>query len=177
MIFGLRRYSKIFKIYCKNGVILNIHVFHSHDAAIQNSIGKSFKKQLKNQWKLIEKRVQNQTPCRGSFLEPFWTPFWIDFELIFDPKSFFWRPESSKMASRRPLERSFDFHWFLGFFLGWSGRLGSAILALAGVREPGTIFGHRSKKSCWESSPSHFFDNWPRKPPGSPSIEQYFILL
>ena len=49
MIFRLQRYSKICKIYCKNGVILNIRIFHSHDATIQNSIEKSFKKQLKNQ--------------------------------------------------------------------------------------------------------------------------------
>ena len=49
IIFGLRRYSKIFKIYCKNEVILNIRIFHSRDATIQNSIEKSFKKQLKNQ--------------------------------------------------------------------------------------------------------------------------------
>ena len=42
----------------------------------------------------------------GAILDP----FWIDFEPIFDPKSFIWRPESSKIASRRPLERSFDFH-------------------------------------------------------------------
>ena len=75
MIFRLQRYSKICKIYCKNWEILNIRIFHSRDATIQNSIEKSFKKQLKNQWKLIEKRVQNQTPCRGSFLEPFWTHF------------------------------------------------------------------------------------------------------
>ena len=56
-------------------MILNIRIFHSRDATIQNSIEKSFKKQVKNQWKLIEKRVQNQTPCRGSSLEPFWSHF------------------------------------------------------------------------------------------------------
>ena len=75
MIFGLRRYIKILKIYCKNYVILNIHIFHSRDATIRNSIEKSLKIQLKNQLKLIEKRVQNQTPCRESFLEPFWSHF------------------------------------------------------------------------------------------------------
>ena len=61
----------------------------------------------------------------GAILDP----FWIDFEPIFDPKSFIWRPESSKIASRRPLERSFDFHWLLGFLPGRPGGRGRRRLA------------------------------------------------
>ena len=91
-------------------------------------------------------------------------PFWIDFEPIFDPKSFIWRPESSKIASRRPLERSFDFHWFLGFLPGRPGGRGRRQLTWVGVlvasRRNHWFWG----KPCWESSPSASCDNGPRKP-------------
>ena len=41
MMFGLRRYGELLKLYCKNGVILNIRTFLSQDATIQTYIGKS----------------------------------------------------------------------------------------------------------------------------------------
>ena len=40
-IFILRRYNKIFKIYCKNVRILNIRVCYSHHTLIKNIIEKS----------------------------------------------------------------------------------------------------------------------------------------
>ena len=42
MMFILRRYSKIFKIYCKNGRILNNGLCYSHHALIKNIIEKSY---------------------------------------------------------------------------------------------------------------------------------------
>ena len=41
MMFGLRRYGELLKLYCKNEVILNIRTFLSQDATIQTYIGKS----------------------------------------------------------------------------------------------------------------------------------------
>ncbi len=84
MIFGHRRDSKFLRIYCKNEVILNSRVFHSHDATIQNSNEKASPNSLKINENWSKKRVQNQTPCREPFLEPFlvhflsiWDPVWI----------------------------------------------------------------------------------------------------
>ena len=54
-------------------------------------------------------------------------PCWLHVGPIFDPKLPMWRPKSSKIASRRPLEHCFDVHWFFGFLLDPPGGRGGAI--------------------------------------------------
>ena len=68
---------------------------------------------------------------------------------------------SSKMASRRPLEHSFDFHWFLGFVPDRPGGRGRRRLPTLSASRRNHWF---SRKPCWESSPSASCDNGPRKP-------------
>ena len=41
IVFGVRRYSKVFKLYCKNAVILNIRIFHSQDMTMQKVFQKT----------------------------------------------------------------------------------------------------------------------------------------
>ena len=112
MIFGLRRYSKIFKIHSRNVVILNIRAFHAQDATIQNIIENT----SQNSSKIIEnwskKRVQNQAPCRG----PFWEPFWVYFGFVLDPFSTIWRPMSSKIVPGGLLNTTSIFHYFCNLF-------------------------------------------------------------
>ena len=104
MLFGLRRYSKIFKIYYKNWVILNIRIFHSHDAAIQNSIEKSLKTSAQKSMKIGPKRSSESNTLSGILFGAILGSFWIDFGPIFDPKSPIWRSKSSKIGSGRPLK-------------------------------------------------------------------------
>ena len=40
MMFGLRRYGELLKLYCKNWVIMNIRTFLSQDSTIQKHIEK-----------------------------------------------------------------------------------------------------------------------------------------
>ena len=106
MIFGLRRYSKIFKIYCKNEVILNIRVFHSPDATIQNSIEKSSQNSSKINENWSKKRVKNQTPCRRPFLEPFWDHFGSILEPFWSQNRPESRPEAEKSLSGRLFKKA-----------------------------------------------------------------------
>ena len=41
IVFGVRRYSKVFKLYCKNKVILNIRIFHLQDKTMQKVFQKT----------------------------------------------------------------------------------------------------------------------------------------
>ena len=67
--------------------------------------------------KIDWKTSSESNTLSGILFEAILGSFWMDFGRIFDPKSLIGRPKSSKMASRRPLEHSFDFHWLLGFLL------------------------------------------------------------
>ena len=135
----------------------------------------------KNSSKINENWLKNEFRIKYPVEDPFWSHFGPHFGSILDPCWPWNRPEShleaKKSVSGGLLNAASIFIDFVVFSPRGPAAGGGYLLPSAGVREPGTIFGHRSKKSCWESSPSHFFDNWPRKPPGGPSIEQYFILL
>ena len=47
IVVGVRRYSKVFKLYLKNGVILNIRIFHSQDTTMQK-VSKQMPKHLQH---------------------------------------------------------------------------------------------------------------------------------
>ena len=51
IVFGVRRCSKLFKLHCKNVVILNIRIFHSQDMKLQNVFQKTCKNHFQNQSK------------------------------------------------------------------------------------------------------------------------------
>ena len=110
----------------------------SHIKIIENHakfLTKMMPEFLPNLLKIIKKSLQNVVPkgswaVGGPFREARRPRDWflIDFGDHFgthlggkmykkhgkkDTKSLIWRPKSSKIASRRPLEHSFDFHWFV----------------------------------------------------------------
>ena len=59
MIFWLRRYSKILKIYWKTGVILNIRILHSLDTMIWKGIENSSRDSAKINENLSQNETQN----------------------------------------------------------------------------------------------------------------------
>ena len=83
--------------------------------------------------KICPKTSSESNTLSGILFGAILGSFWIDFGPIFDPKLPIWRPKSSKMASRRPLEHSFDFHWFLSSILDRPGGRGRRRLAWSGV--------------------------------------------
>ena len=62
------------------------------------------------------------------------SPFWLQFGAISDPKSVMWRPKSSKIDSRRPLEHNVDFSLCSVIFARSPRRQGERRLTYVGVR-------------------------------------------
>ena len=107
-MFGLRRYGELLKLYCKNGVILNIRILHSLDTMIWKGIENS----SRDSAKIIENLTQNEAQNASEreplpdtvFGEHFGTilaPFGVDFGTHFAPKAI-------KIAPKSPLEKALD---------------------------------------------------------------------
>ena len=58
VVFGVRRYSKVFKLYSKNAVVLNIRIFHSQDTTMQKVLQKTCPNTSKIDQNLIENGAQ-----------------------------------------------------------------------------------------------------------------------
>ena len=118
MIFWLRRYSKILKIYCKTGVILNIRIFHSHDATIQNSIEKSLKRTAQKSMKIGPKTSSESNTLSGILFGAILAPFWLHADSILDPISF---PKPFRIALGSSRDASRKWLWFRISFAGSAG--------------------------------------------------------
>ena len=105
MIFGLRRYSKIFRIHYQNEVILNIRIFHSQGATIKNSIENSFQNSSKISGNLSPERFRIRHPLRHSLRRA----FWVNFGFILGPLWTHSGPEIVQNGFRRASESSLDF--------------------------------------------------------------------
>ena len=54
IVFGVRRYSKVFKLYRKNAVILNIRIFHLQDKTMQKGLTQFSKMNAKAYMTLLD---------------------------------------------------------------------------------------------------------------------------
>ena len=69
IVFGVRRYSKVFKLYRKNAMILNSRVVHSQDTTMQTVFEKTCRNTSKIKQNLIENAAQTVPDATWKDLE------------------------------------------------------------------------------------------------------------
>ena len=77
IVLGIRRDSKVFKVYRKNAVILNSRVVHSQDATMQTVFRKTCRNTSKIEQNLIRNRAQTVPDAIWKDLEGSGGQNWI----------------------------------------------------------------------------------------------------